>query len=96
MARERDGIFPFSQAPVKGFYDSNSRAKSFDLNIIELYSANWGRDAMKMLHSNISPSYSARFRNEPLTLAEAVKTYLAILFGVGLSMMAFYYLLPSS
>jgi hypothetical protein len=52
--------------------------------------------AMKMLHNHFSPGYHTHFQQEPLTLAEAVKTYLVILFGVGFSMMAFYYLVPSS
>jgi hypothetical protein len=49
--------------------------------------------AMKMLHNHCSPARIYPV-NEPLTLTEAIKTYLAILFGVGICMVAFYYVVP--
>ena len=50
---------------------------------------------MKSLHNHFSPlGYQARGNHEPLTIVEAIKTYLAILFGVGLSLVAFYHLTP--
>lgn len=52
---------------------------------------------MKMLHNHFSPGYPSRLDSsyaEPLTFVEAVKTYLMLLLGVGISVLAFYYLMP--
>lgn len=45
-----------------------------------------------------SPTFSpGRYQTyRPLTLIEAVRIYFTILFGVAVSMMAFYYLFPGS
>lgn len=46
-------------------------------------------------HNHCSPlKYHTALYAEPLTISEAVKTYLAILFGVGLCMVAFYHMIP--
>jgi hypothetical protein len=57
----------------------------------------WRTVAMRILHNHLSPPfYRDPLYTEPLTLSEAVKTYFAILFGVGICMVAFYYLSPIS
>lgn len=51
---------------------------------------------MRMSSSIDSTGFSARAVRAPLTIGEALRTYLAILFGVSVSLLAFYYLFPYS
>lgn len=54
---------------------------------------------MRMLHSSYSASYSTfyhadRVSEDVFTIREALRIYFSILFGVGVFVLAFYYLHP--
>jgi|GEM_PF-5791219 len=50
---------------------------------------------MRMIHSTYSTVHHySRVSQDDFTLAEAVRTYFAILFGVGVLVLSYYYMIP--